>query len=70
MDVRIEVYTITAGKPCTCVLILFSYLLFFEGLKLNVNGDTNNLFIITLHKTAKNHVSVIKTQIIQASRKL
>ena len=66
MDVHMEVYTITTGRPCTCVLIPLRNICDFSVISKVWNSTKTAiqtpLFIIILQKTAKNHVLVIKTQ--------
>ena len=66
MDVHIEVYTIIASRPCMvswylCVTFVIS-LLYFQGLKLQENGNTNNYLSLFYKRKMKNHVLVIRTQ--------
>ena len=66
MNVHMEVYTITTGRPCTCVLIPLRTICDFSVISKVWNSTKTAiqipLFIIILQKTAKNHVLVIKTQ--------
>ena len=63
--VHIEVNTITASRPCTCVLIHLRYICdftsCFQCLKIKENGDINN-HLTSSTKNDQKYFLVIKTQ--------
>ena len=72
MYVHIKIYTITAGRPCTCVLmslhnIVISF--FFKDLQLKENGDINNYISLLYKRRQKISFLSSKRNIILASIK-
>ena len=71
MDVHIEVYTITAGRPCTCVLIsfeIFVFFCYFQGSNLKEDGDTNNYYYYSTKDGVKSFFMDLKRQLVHASQ--
>ena len=73
MDVHIKIYTITAGRPCTCVLMplhnIRDIFFIFKDLQLKENGDINNYISLLYKRRQKISFLSSKRNIILASIK-